>query len=728
VEKELIKSGKFRNPREELGREKFLDLVREYAENSKHRIIEQIKSLGTSCDWSRLAYTFDESRSQAVNEMFSRMYHDGLIYRGDRIVNWDWKLQTTVSDDELEWQEEKVPFYYFKYGPFEISTARPETKFGDKYVVMHPDDKRYKKYQHGEELEVEWINGPVKATVIKDKAIDPEFGTGVMTITPWHDQTDFDIAERHKLDKQQIIGFDGRLLDIAGEFKGMKIAEAREKIVAKMQAKSLLVKVDENYIHRVARSDRGGVVVEPQISRQWFVAVNKKIPGKSKTLKDLMREAVTIGHNKDKKQLIKITPERFEKQYLSWIDNLHDWCISRQIWWGHRIPVWYRQGKSKRGKVKSNNGEGSDTEIYVGTEAPKGDAWERDSDTLDTWFSSGMWTFSTLGWPKNTKDLKTYHPTSWMQMGYELLFFWMARMILMSCYGLDQIPFRQVYFHGMLRNKQGEKFSKSLGNGIDPLDIAGQYGTDSLRLSLLAGVSPGNDAKFYLEKVTGYRNFVNKLWNISRFILMTTTDRKIIQKQPKLNSVADQWIWSEYTATVKEITDFMDSKSYSLAAEKLYEFTWSKLADWYLEVAKIENELQPQTKKNRDSLLLYILQKLLVLWHPFTPFATELIWQQFEVKQPLIIASWPKDKLDQNAKAAQEFNQLQTIVSSIRNLRSEKKIEAKLILNASIEWSKLESWQPIIEKLARVKIVDQVQGAELKGDGWSGVVEIGIGS
>ncbi len=719
VEKELIKSGQYKNPREELGREKFLEIVREFSEKSRNRIIEQIKSLGTSCDWSRLAYTFDQQRSAAVVEMFKRMYNDGLIIRGDRIINWDWKLQTTVSDDELVWEEEKVPFYYFKYGPFEISTARPETKFGDKYVVMHPDDERYKKYQHGQVIEVEWINGPVKATVIKDKAIDPEFGTGVMTITPWHDLADFEIAERHHLDKQQIIGWDGRLLDIAGEFSGQKIHQARELIVAKMQAKGLLVKIDENYIHRVAKSDRGGVVVEPQIRRQWFVAVNKEIPSRGKTLKDLMRDALTVGHQGDKNQLIKITPERFQKQYLNWIDGLHDWCISRQIWWGHRIPVWYCIPCHDDAKKYRQN------EYWFFSEAKPDkcprcgqDNMHQDNDTLDTWFSSGTWTFSTLGWPAKTKDLKTYHPTAWMQMGYEILFFWMARMILMSCYALDEIPFKEVYFHGMLRDKKGEKFSKSKGNAPDPLDFAAQYGTDSLRLSLLAGVSPGNDASFYTEKVTGYRNFVNKLWNISRFILMTVESREIIIKKPKLNTVADKWIWQEYTGTVLEITNLMNAKAFSLAAEKLYEFTWSKLADWYLEIAKIANQEQPTTKKDRDQLLLYILQQLLIMWHPFTPYVTELLWQQFDIKSPLLIAKWPTDKLAQVDQASAEFKQAQEMITAIRNVRADKKIPAKDIIDAKIDWDKLPAWTAVIERLARVKINESANGLEISGEGY----------
>ena len=397
VEKDIYKKEK--RSRHDIGRDELLRRIERFAKESHDTIVEQIKVTGASCDWSREAFTLDEVRTKAVRTMFKKMYDDGLVYRGQRIVNWDPKGQTTISDDEIVYKEEGTTFYTFKYGPFEIATARPETKFGDKYVVMHPDDKRYTKYKNGEKFELEWINGPITATVVKDPAIDMAFGTGVMTITPWHSMVDFEIAERHNLDKEQIIDTYGRLLSIAGEFAGKKISEARALIVEKMRAKGLVVK-EEAYTHNVATAERTGGLIEPQIMKQWFVAVNKEftlpysaIPGiasgSKTTLKEIMRKVV-------ESRATTIIPEHFEKTYFHWIDNLRDWCISRQIWYGHRIPVWYRSTKLTAGQ---------NDEVYAGVEAPDGEGWDQDPDTLDTWFSSGLWTFSTLGWPEKTKDL-----------------------------------------------------------------------------------------------------------------------------------------------------------------------------------------------------------------------------------------------------------------------------------------------------------------------------------
>src|SRR3990167_6885173 len=402
VEKLLEKEGIRKN---DIGREEFLKRVKIFAQNSHDGIISQIKKMGASLDWSREAFTLDEKRNIAVKTAFKQMYDDGLIYRGNRMVNWDPKGQTVISDDEIVYEEKKGKFYTFKYGPFEIGTARPETKFGDKYVVMHPDDKRYKDWKHMQKITVEWINGPIEATIIKDEMIDMGFGTGVMTITPWHSHEDFALAEKYKLDKEQIIDFQGRLLPIAGEFTEMKIIEARERVVEKLKSKGLLISIDENYVNLIATAERTGGIIEPQIMEQWFIDVNKKIPSReNKTLKELMLEPVL------NKKII-ILPEHFEKIYFNWINNLRDWCISRQIWYGHRIPVWYKN-----------------KEIYVGMDSP-GEDWIQDEDTLDTWFSAGLWTFSTLGWPEETGDLKIFHPTSVINPGYEILFFWVARKI-----------------------------------------------------------------------------------------------------------------------------------------------------------------------------------------------------------------------------------------------------------------------------------------------------------
>jgi valyl-tRNA synthetase len=410
VIRQVQKEEKIPDPRATLGREELVRRIQHFVKNSQGTIRNQIRKMGTSCDWSREKYTMDPPLARCTNEVFVDMYKQGVMYRGHRIVHWDPKMKTTVSDDEIERKEEKAPFYTFQYGPFQISTARPETKFGDKYVVMHPDDKRYKKYKHGDTFEAEWINGPVTATVIKDKAVDPEFGTGVMTITPWHDAVDFEIAERHELEKQQIIDYDGKLLSIAGEFAGMPIEKARPLIVEKLQKKGLLVSTNENYVHAVAISYRGGGTIEPQIKEQWFIDVHKKIlPWKGKTLsiKEVMQDCVKSG-------LITIIPERFEKTYFQWVDHLRDWCVSRQIWWGHRIPVWYKG-----------------SEMYVGVQAPDEKGWEQDSDTLDTWFGVAMWTWATLvditltedfsltlkEILEKSPDLQKFHPTDVMETG-----------------------------------------------------------------------------------------------------------------------------------------------------------------------------------------------------------------------------------------------------------------------------------------------------------------------
>lgn len=703
VEKNLIDSGKYKDPRKELGREGLLSEIRSFAEESKQTILNQIKRMGTSCDWDRLAYTFDDARSRIVNDVFIRMFDDGLIYRGSKIVNWDYKLQTTVSDDELEWEDETTKFYYFKYGPFTIGTARPETKFGDKYVVMHPDDDRYKEFDHGQEIEVEWITGTITATIIKDEAADPEFGTGVMTITPWHDATDFEIAERHNLDKQQIIGFDGKLLDIAGDLAGTNIIDARKKIVDLLDSKGLLEKTDENYEHRVARSDRGKVIIEPQIKTQWFVDVNKEIPGKGKTLKNLMKEAVETGHNGDKEQKVDIVPKRFEKNYYGWIDNLRDWNISRQIWWGHRIPVWYK-GDEQKAQADS-----------------PGEGWVQDEDTLDTWFSSGMWTFSTL----QGDDFEQYHPTSWMQMGYEILFFWMARMILMSTYTHDQIPFKTAYIHGMLRDKDNQKFSKSLGNGIDPIEVGEKHGTDALRISLLAGMSPGNDGRFYEEKVEQYRNLVNKLWNISRFIKTIIGESKVAD--PELKSATDHWIAGRFESTITSVRKDIEADRYSQAIDSLYSLTWHDFADWYVEIAKVEGD--------KDALLVYFLKTLLALWHPFAPFVTEAIWSEFgfDADSLLMVADYPSKSVQSDSSLSAQFDTARDTIVALRAFRTDYRIDIGKLFNISLNSNSLKKFEPIIQKLARVDTIDYsldpdyvqiVVGSESIGVGAKDVIDM----
>ena len=625
VEGDIYKKEKL--SRHDLGRDELMKRIDAFTEESKNTIIEQVKRMGSSLDWSRYAYTMDKSRYNAVMTAFVRMYEAGLIYRGNRIVNWDPKLQTTVSDEEIEHVEQKDPFYYFQYGPFVIGTVRPETKFGDKYVVVHPDDTRYADYTHGQQLELEWINGPIVATVIKDEAANMETGTGAMTITPAHSAIDFEIASRHQLDVEQVIDERGILLPIAGEFAGQHIKKARSMIVAKLHEKGLVVKIDEGYTHNVSTNSRGGGIIEPQIKLQWFVGVNKEftiphseIPGISSgsktTLKEIMRAAVSSGATK-------INPERFEKIYFHWIENLRDWCISRQIWFGHRIPVWYKGD-----------------EIYCGTVAPKGDGWEQDHDTLDTWFSSGLWSFSTLGWPDQTPDLKTFHPTSVLETGYDIIFFWVARMILMSGFHLGQVPFKQVYLHGLVRDGQGRKMSKSLGNIIDPLTMIEKYGADATRLSLVIGAQPGNDLKLDENRVRGYKHFANKLWNITRFVLENAD-------ASSLNAVlteGDKALVAEARELAHSVSTNIDNFRLDLAGDAVYHYVWDRFAAEIIEETKPVLKLyEGEEKASKQRMLYESLMISLKLLHPFMPFVTEAIWQELPEKDTelLMIAKWP---------------------------------------------------------------------------------------
>lgn len=636
--------------RHNLGREEFLKRVALYASESHDTIVRQVKRLGASVDWSREAFTLDEQRSRAVREAFRRLHEDGLIYRGNRIVNWDPKGQTTVSDEEVEYVEEETTFYYFQYGPFVIGTARPETKFGDKYVVVHPDDKRYGAYRHGQTFTAEWINGPIEATVIKDESIDREFGTGAMTITPWHSAVDFALAQKHGLSYEQIIDERGKLLPIAGEFAGMKIKEARAKIAEKLRGKGLLVR-EEQYAHRVATAERSGGIIEPQIMRQWFVAVNKPftmrhariegIPaGSAITLKELLRKVVESGQ-------VAIIPDYFSKTYFHWINNLGDWCISRQIWYGHRVPVWYRKKPPTDDGQPAPQNAAQSQETYVGIEPPAGEGWEQDPDTLDTWFSSGLWTFSTLGWPDDTADLRAYHPTTLLETGYDILFFWVARMILMSGYLLGDIPFRTVYLHGLVRDQRGRKMSKSLGNIVDPLEMIEKYGADATRLSLIIGSAPGTDINLSEDRIRGYKHFANKVWNATRFVLENTEG--ITLDAPAALVPRDREILAELEKTIREITRHIEAYRLSLAGEQLYHYFWHTFADIIIEESK--ERLRAGNGDDKDSarsMLLCALSILLRALHPFMPFVTEELWEIFrnqrggaEGKRFLMIESWP---------------------------------------------------------------------------------------
>lgn len=707
VEKKLMDEKGIEDPRKELGREKLLEEIRAYAENSKKTIIHQVQKMGSSCDWSRLAYTFDEERSKTVNEIFVRMYNDGLIYRGYKVVNWSVKGQSTCSDDELVYKTRTSKIYTFKYSkdfPITIATTRPETKLGDTAVAVHPEDDRYKDFI-GKTYTVDvGALKPLEIKIIGDTEVDPEYGTGALGVTPAHSPVDFEMYERGKrgenleIDIIQVIGADGKMTKEAGpQYEGLTVEDAREKFVSWLKENDLLEK-EEEIEQNVSTSDRFKDIVEAIPMTQWFIDVNKIIPGKEKSLKQLMKEAVATGHNNNPEKKITILPARFEKIYYNWIDNLRDWCISRQIWWGHQIPVWYHKETG---------------EIHVSHNGPENPAdYTRDEDTLDTWFSSGMWPFSTLNWHESLNgqlpdnhDFKQFYPTSWMQMGYEILFFWMARMILMSTYALDEIPFKDVYIHGMLRAKDGQKFSKSLGNGIDPLDMIDQYGTDALRLSLISDVSPGQDSRFYEEKVEYFRNFVNKLWNISRFIFTKVETVRFIKEKPQAKTHAQEWILNKLEILTQTITNDLNAYQFSQAVEPLRDFTWHEFADWYIEIAKKED--QP------DEVLLYVLQNILKLAHPMMPFITEHIWEKMtelahEEKSDasmLLVQSWPTFNSINNIESLDEFENLKNFIVDIRNARSEKKIEpAKLItLEIETEDEFIKANEYIIKFLARVE-------------------------
>jgi len=686
VEKKLHKEdGKTRY---DYGRDEFIKRVNEFIASSRSTIRDQIKAMGASCDWSRERYTLDEGLSRAVREVFVRMYHDGLIYRGKRIVNWCYRCGTTLADDEVEYKEQKTPFYYLKYGPITISTARPETKVLDKVIIVHPDDKRYQGYI-GKSFDVPWIDGMVKATVVADKVAEMETGTGAMTITPAHSFVDFELAQKYGFEIVDIIGPDGKLTANAGKFAGLNVKEARIAILDELKKKDLVEKIDEEYIHNLSICYRCGTPVEPLPSEQWFVAVDKPFKRglfHRTTLKKLAIAAVSTGK-------IKIVPERFAKIYDHWMKNLHDWCISRQIWFGHRVPAW---------KCISCG------EWFVGQAKPstclkcKASNLEQDPDTLDTWFSSSLWTFSTLGWPDKTKDLATYHPTSVMETGYDILFFWIARMVLMTQYSLGDIPFRTVYLHGLVRDKQGRKMSKSLGNGIDPIAMIDKYGADALRLSMIIGTTPGNDFRLYDEKIAGYRNFVNKLWNIVRFANLTA-ELKIVEIPPEAKTLADKWILSRFARVADLVTKKIESYSFSEAGEALYDFTWHELADWYLEVAKIEG--------NKQKILSYLITQLLKLWHPFTPYVTETLWRETfgEAAGLLMVQSWP-EKLPAPADDP-GFEIIRDVVTALRGFRVEHKLGPDKVINFAVTKDKyriIESYTHLVQGLRTTTIAKPI--------------------
>lgn len=614
-EKKLEKEGKSRFG---MDRDLLYKEILDFTHANSDTIRSQIRSMGASCDWSREKFTLDQDVVTVVYSTFKKLEDEKLLYRGKRIVSWCTKHQTSFSDLEIKDEERVDPLYYLKYGPFIIATARPETKFGDKYVVVHPDDKRYASYKSGDTFELEWINGPITATVIKDDSIDMEFGTGAMTITPWHDATDFAIAERHNLPKEQIIDEMGKLMPVAGEFAGMKIKEARPKIIEKLQSKGLVEMVNENYKHVVRTCYKCGTVIEPQIKSQWFV-----------NMKPLAKVALEKIESKE----IAYIPEHYEKITRHWLENIMDWNISRQIVWGIPIPA-------KLCDACDSGFVDLDNSIQT---CPKCQGKLRaDPDTFDTWFSSSQWPYAGLGFP-DSDDFKTYYPTDVMETAGEIIFFWVTRMIMLGLFMTGSVPFKTVYLHGLVLDAKGQKMSKSKGNVINPLLLTEKFGTDALRMALVIGNTPGTSLALQEDKIKGYKNFANKVWNIARFVL-SNTESLNYSKKPTLTAL-DQETLVQMDAIVADITKDMDNFRFYLACEKIYHYIWHTFADDIVERSKEALfKGTPEEKLSAEWMLYRILQTCLKVLHPFMPFVTEEIWSMMPHKkdtQLLMVENWP---------------------------------------------------------------------------------------
>lgn len=611
-EKKLEKEGRSRFGMDP--KELYKEILDFTLSNSKN-IKDQIRSMGASCDWSREKFTLDDIVVKNVYQTFKKLSEDGLVYRGNRIVSWCAKHQTSFSDLEIKDEERVDSLYYLKYGPFTIATARPETKFGDKYVVMHPDDTRYQEYKNGQKIKLEWINGPIEATVIKDEAIDMEFGTGVMTITPWHDNADFEIAERHNLDKEQIIDEYGKLLPVAGEFAGQHIKKARALIVEKLQSKGLVEKIDDKYKHVIRTCYKCSTPIEPQIKSQWFV--------KMKPLAERALEKVKNGE-------ITYLPEHYKKITLHWLENIMDWNISRQIVWGIPIPAKICT-VCKHGMVDLENKiekcEKCDGSVI------------KDNDTFDTWFSSSQWPFVSIG-GKDSEDFKTFYPTNVMETGGDIIFFWVARMIMLGLYVTDKIPFETVYLHGMVLDAKSQKMSKSKGNVIDPLTLTEKYGTDAFRMGMIVGNTPGTSLALAEERIRGYGKFANKIWNATRFVLEQTKDFDT-SKKTELDE-EDKKSQEDLNTLLKEITKEMDEYKFYIVGEKLYHYFWHTFADIIIERSK-KKILENRNADSAKYLLYTQLTTLLKALHPFIPFVTEEIWSMLPNTDGklLMVEKWP---------------------------------------------------------------------------------------
>ena len=632
--------------KEEIGREKFLERAWAWKDQYGGRIVEQLKKLGSSCDWDRLRFTMDEGCNKAVNHVFKKLYDKGLIYRGERIINWCPHCKTSISDAEVEFEEKEGSFWHLRYplsdgtGYIELATTRPETMLGDTAVAVHPDDERYKALV-GKTVILPLVNKEIP--IIADTYVEQDFGTGVVKITPAHDPNDFEVGLRHKLPVINIMDDGGVINENGGKYAGMPALEARKQIVKDLDESGYLIKI-EPIKHNVGTCYRCGTVVEPRVSTQWFVR-----------MEPLAKPAVDVVKNGE----IRFIPDRMDKIYYNWMENIKDWCISRQLWWGHQIPAWY-----------CDCGETivSETEPKV---CPKcgGTHLKRDEDTLDTWFSSALWPFSTLGWPEKTPELEYFYPTDTLVTGYDIIFFWVARMIFSGLEHMGEIPFKTVFFHGLIRDAQGRKMSKSLGNGVDPLDIIAEYGADALRFTLVTGNSPGNDMRFSEEKVAASRNFANKIWNAARFILMNIEGKDIGCALPEKLYTSDKWILNRFNSVTAAVTENLEKFELGMAVSKLYDFIWDDFCDWYIELAKIRmNGSDVESADSARRVLVWVMSNTLKLLHPFMPFITEEIWQTLPHEgEALIVAKWPE--YDENLAFPAEAADMEKVMAVIRAIR-----------------------------------------------------------
>ncbi|MEJ9280506.1 valine--tRNA ligase [Ureibacillus thermosphaericus] len=648
VEAKLREEGKSRY---DLGREKFLEKTWEWKEEYASHIREQWAKLGLSLDYTKERFTLDEGLSDAVKEVFVRLYEKGYIYRGERIINWDPEAKTALSDIEVIYKEISGAFYHMKYpladgsGYLEVATTRPETMLGDTAVAVHPEDERYKPYI-GKTVILPLVNREIP--IVADEYVDMEFGTGVVKITPAHDPNDFEVGNRHNLERILVMNEDGTMNENAGKYQGLDRFECRKQIVEDLKQQGYLIKIEE-HTHSVGHSERSGAIVEPYLSKQWFVK-----------MKPLAEAALKLQQDEENK--VNFVPPRFENTYIHWMENIKDWCISRQLWWGHQIPAWY------------HNETG---EIYVGKEPPKdAENWTQDPDVLDTWFSSALWPFSTMGWPDTHHELyQRYYPTNTLVTGYDIIFFWVSRMIFQGLEFTGNRPFKDVLIHGLVRDGEGRKMSKSLGNGVDPMDVIDQYGADSLRYFLATGSTPGQDLRYTNEKVEAIWNFANKIWNASRFALMNMNGLKYeeIDLSGEL-SVSDKWILTRLNETIEKVTDLAELYEFGEVGRELYNFIWDDFCSWYIEMAKLPLYGDDEAAKlTTRSVLAYVLDNTMRLLHPMMPFITEEIWQHLPHEgESITVAEWPKVRPEFNFKEeSNHMKLLMDIIRSVRNIRAE---------------------------------------------------------